>query len=226
MNPTDNSKSNYFSPCTIKSICGLYPSLATCLKQPDSLKTIDVNICGNGVKEGVEDCDCGDNCANNPCCDGTTCKFKNGAQCDDLSDTCCKKCQIQPKGTVCRNATGICDVTETCDGTNINCPNNLFVADLTPCQQGSDTSKGATYCSSGVCTNRNLQCSTFSSIVDFTGECSGYSDSCGLYCRSSSKNQCLKLNGIYLGKSCPLIFLKWDIDSCSLKTDTPTYPYL
>ncbi len=49
------------------------------------LQTLSANQCGNGVKEGDEQCDCGDpngeKCKNDPCCDGATCKLKGSAQC-------------------------------------------------------------------------------------------------------------------------------------------------
>lgn len=40
-------------------------------------------VCGNGVLEHGEECDCGSpaECAKDPCCNGKTCKLMAGAQC-------------------------------------------------------------------------------------------------------------------------------------------------
>lgn len=62
-------------------------------------------VCGNGVKEGDdEECD-----------DGNT---VNG-------DCCTSNCQLVPQGTVCRAATGGCDLTEVCNATG-HCPPDLM----------------------------------------------------------------------------------------------------
>ncbi|KAG0022316.1 hypothetical protein BGZ81_008574 [Podila clonocystis] len=79
-------------------------------------KTCPANICGNGLKETGEECDCGsaEDCAKDPCCDGPTCKYKTGAVCDDLNDSCCLNCQMRPAGQVCRRAISECDIEEVC----------------------------------------------------------------------------------------------------------------
>jgi hypothetical protein len=73
------------------------PERSSCLKPPGALQTITENICGNGVKEGNEECDCGsaEDCQIDPCCDGKTCKLTPGSICDDLNDDCCSKCQLK-----------------------------------------------------------------------------------------------------------------------------------
>ncbi len=63
-----------------------------------------------------------------------------GACCDadcHLIPGCDASCAGQPAGTVCRPATGPCDVTQTCDGTSVACPADAHVADGTPCGQGT-----------------------------------------------------------------------------------------
>lgn len=101
MNPTNNVSSNSFSPCSITTICGLYPTLGTCLEckvvlqhvyqrkkvayfivvlAPGSRTIQTLQMCGNGIKEDGEDCDPGGK--NSTCCDASTCKFINGAVCE------------------------------------------------------------------------------------------------------------------------------------------------
>ncbi|KAJ3326561.1 hypothetical protein HDU91_004611, partial [Kappamyces sp. JEL0680] len=78
MNPLDNASSGDFSPGSIQLICnGIQTQGAQCLKNPGELQFVNAGICGNGVKEGNEQCDCGlpnsTACQNDPCCDGATC---------------------------------------------------------------------------------------------------------------------------------------------------------
>lgn len=93
MNPLDTSTLDLFSTFSINDICyEIQSSGAACLlDSPPS--TIGVGICGNGVKEGNEECDCGDDCATSSCCN-SQCKLKNGSKCADENDSCCSKCQI------------------------------------------------------------------------------------------------------------------------------------
>jgi cysteine-rich repeat protein len=83
-----------------------------------------VNLCGNGTVDSVgpvaEQCDP----PNGVCCD-STCHFASNA-------------------TVCRAASGVCDVAENCTGSGSNCPANGFAS--------GTTCRGA----AGVCDNAEL----------------------------------------------------------------------
>ncbi|KAJ3325289.1 hypothetical protein HDU76_013212 [Blyttiomyces sp. JEL0837] len=157
MHPTDNAATSLFSPSSITDICANLQNSAKnqCLQSSADLKLISANICGNGVKEGNEQCDCGDatSCQKDPCCDGTTCKLKTGAVCDDLNDDCCSKCQLKPAGSICRSSIGVCDYSETCTGASAECPANMFHNDGEGCGGGNS-------CASGICTSRTQQCQT------------------------------------------------------------------
>ena len=94
MNPLDTSTSDLFSPYSIRDIClEIGDSGSQCLLD-NPPATVGEGICGNGVKEANEECDCGSECDSNPCCT-TTCKLKSGARCSDENDSCCLNCQIR-----------------------------------------------------------------------------------------------------------------------------------
>ncbi|OAJ41886.1 hypothetical protein, variant 1 [Batrachochytrium dendrobatidis JEL423] len=195
MHPLDNAATSAFSPASIESICSQYPTIGKCLKAPGTLSTISTGICGNSVKEADEECDCGlpADCAKDPCCDGTVCKLKAPAKCDDLNDSCCSNCQLKTAGTVCHPSLGSCDTTMTCNGLNATCPTNSSIADGTSCNTSSGV--GA-QCASGVCTNRDLQCKGSGSVVTVSA-CPSFSSSCALFCQNSAGN-CFLLNGYFL----------------------------
>ncbi len=128
MNPATGSNIQKFSPCTIGNICsaiGRNSVKTSCLTANKDITTITGSQCGNGIVESGEDCDCGGTagCANNSCCDATTCKFTTNSFCDPSNEDCCtSSCQFATNGTICRASTGVCDPQETCSGTAASCP--------------------------------------------------------------------------------------------------------
>ncbi|XP_065745592.1 disintegrin and metalloproteinase domain-containing protein 1a-like [Phocoena phocoena] len=104
--------------------------------------------CGNGVVEEGEQCDCGSDCDNHPCCD-QTCRLKENAECGD--GLCCVKCQLKYKGFMCRPALGECDLPEYCDGSSGECPIDSYKIDGTVCDR-------IHYCAGGRCKNPDNQC--------------------------------------------------------------------
>jgi PKD repeat protein len=105
---------------------GTYPALLTVTDQrggsSSQTQSIVVGpvspLCGNGQVDAGEACD--------------------GGGC------CTAGCQIAPAATVCRAATGTCDVAETCSGIAASCPADAFAAEETTCSVGA-------VCHSGVC---------------------------------------------------------------------------
>lgn len=67
-----------------------------------------LNDCGNGTVDPGEECD-------------------GGAVIG--GDCCTSSCTLIPAGTVCRAATDICDIAESCDGVNGSCPADLHKPD-------------------------------------------------------------------------------------------------
>ncbi|XP_037672979.1 disintegrin and metalloproteinase domain-containing protein 1a-like [Choloepus didactylus] len=105
-------------------------------------------VCGNGILEGKEECDCGYECDDNPCCE-PTCKLKKTADCSD--GLCCFHCSFRNTGFTCRPAQDECDLPEYCNGTSNQCPADSYKQDGTPCDR-------IFYCLSGRCKNPDGQC--------------------------------------------------------------------
>ncbi|MCJ1313284.1 hypothetical protein MMC25_006961 [Agyrium rufum] len=156
MNPSTGNGVT-FSPCTVGNICSAFLRNSVninCLADNKGVSTISGGVCGNGIVEEGEECDCGGaQCGDNQCCDSKTCKFINNAVCDDSNEDCCNSCQFASSGTVCRTSTGSCDPQEVCTGTTSNCPTDTVAPDGQGCGNGLQ-------CASGQCTSRNLQCKT------------------------------------------------------------------
>ncbi|NXK28106.1 ADA32 protein, partial [Arenaria interpres] len=109
-------------------------------------------VCGNGVVEPGEQCDCGvdEECLKDKCC-SERCQLKPGAKCS--SGLCCKKCQFKRKNSQCRPAADAqCDLAEFCNGSSASCPPDLYVQDGHGCERGTG------YCYQGHCQSPDLQC--------------------------------------------------------------------
>ncbi|KAJ5815129.1 hypothetical protein N7474_006906 [Penicillium riverlandense] len=209
MNPAANPSVSAFSECTIGNVCsaiGTSSVKSSCLTNNRGIVTITGSVCGNGIVEAGEECDCGgdQNCGDDPCCDPTTCKFKDGAVCDDSNDSCCTSCQFTPANTVCRPSTGQCDIAEYCTGTTGACPNDAFEKDGTDC----GSSGAGLQCASGQCTSRDYQCrSVLGSMLNSndTWACDNTNvPSCQLVCGAPEiaakygYSTCMSLNQNYL----------------------------
>ena len=161
MGPVNNGVESVFSQCSIDAYnAGSYRSGGVLYAVDHSCLTPPTDFyCGNGVRELGEDCDC----YNNDCtgidasCNGSTCKFLPGKTCSQLHDGCCNSGQNGPadSGTVCRAASGPCDLAETCDGTSVTCPTDLVKPLGMKCD-GKNGDVGSCY--DGICENRDSEC--------------------------------------------------------------------
>lgn len=163
MNPASSPDMSEFSPCTIGTICtamGRNLIRTECLSGNDNVTTISSGVCGNGIVEAGEECDCGGpgGCpSDSNCCDPNTCRFVGGAVCDPTNDHCCSnQCQVASRGTVCRPSLSSCDPEETCDGSSAKCGDDVRLPDGQTCGNDGD----GTRCASGKCTSRSMQCGT------------------------------------------------------------------
>lgn len=206
MNPSTGSQDmTDFSQCTVGNICsalGRNSVRSNCLVDNRGVVTITGSQCGNGIVEAGEDCDCGgtEGCGNDTCCNPQTCKFTNGAVCDDANDSCCTNCHFSPATTVCRPSSGPCDVQETCTGNSGQCPADKYLSDGTSCTL-SNSSVSGLHCASGQCTSRDLQCQQLMGVLVGTNDTYACDDSsCTILCASSKlpANTCGSLNQNFL----------------------------
>uniref|UniRef100_A0A671MBJ2 Disintegrin and metalloproteinase domain-containing protein 22-like n=1 Tax=Sinocyclocheilus anshuiensis TaxID=1608454 RepID=A0A671MBJ2_9TELE len=105
-----------FSDCNVEEYHDFLNSGGgACLFNKPS-KLLDPPECGNGFVEAGEECDCGSpaECAREgeDCC--KKCMLTQGAKCSD--GLCCKNCQLEFMGVLCREAVSDCDIPEMCTG--------------------------------------------------------------------------------------------------------------
>ncbi|XP_069872062.1 disintegrin and metalloproteinase domain-containing protein 25-like [Dipodomys merriami] len=139
-----------FSNCSYASLVQTYRQ-RHCLRLPaDSSRLYKFQLCGNGVIDDGEECDCGSKklCETDPCC-LANCTLTAGSEC--ASGLCCKDCHFLSSGTLCREQENHCDLPEWCNGTSPDCPDDVYMTDGSPCL---DTG----YCYENRCNDRDEQC--------------------------------------------------------------------
>ncbi|XP_039630750.1 disintegrin and metalloproteinase domain-containing protein 19 isoform X2 [Polypterus senegalus] len=125
-----------------------------CLSNMPNTKTMyGGQRCGNGYLEEGEECDCGEaeECTS-ACCNANNCTLKVGAEC--AHGECCDRCKLLSAGTLCRSASGSCDLPEYCTGSSEFCPANFYLLDGTECNGRR------AYCYSGMCLSFESQCAS------------------------------------------------------------------
>lgn len=193
-NPKRIKTSNKWSQCTISTADwrwkkGRYYCLGNRPFHREKATEV-ISICGNGVIEYGEKCDCSmdDLSCQNYCCHMSNCTLRQGKQCS--SGKCCKNCQIQPKGEKCREKLDeTCDLEDTCDGSSEFCE-DIYVANKTSCGKGDNE-----WCRMGRCT---LKCFK---------DCFGHGN-----CQKSGDGHECSCTGLYYGKYCQFRFgITWHI---------------
>lgn len=154
-----------WSTCSVVSANGAFRYFS-CLSSDPPSRSWEDGVCGNGVVDLGEDCDCGGvDCSSlNPCCDGSTCQLAADAMCDPFTSACCTdECQPQPLAAdiVCRAAVGPCDIEEKCDGSSVECPLDAFVETGSECEL--DDLSGLCY--NGACASAEITCATTISVA-------------------------------------------------------------
>lgn len=151
---TDRNNRN-FSQCSKDQMGPIIHSLVSnpnkfCFKQYNG------SLCGNGIVEPGEECDCGysNECKEPNCCydaDANAqlkCHLKPNAKCSPSQGPCCNSsCEFAKSGTVCMK-NDECLNNVTCTGDKAFCPRNsssFFKPNLTICNSGTQV------CNNGVC---------------------------------------------------------------------------
>ncbi|AKF05203.1 MYXO-CTERM sorting domain-containing protein [Sandaracinus amylolyticus] len=115
-------------------------SACTSSRECGSGTCVDGVCCVSGCGGGAPDC--------------MACSVAAGAAVDGL-------CGPVRASTVCRTASGACDVADVCDGTSIACPEDAHAEDGTPCLDG-DLCNGGEQCAAGVCRSGHpIRCEDF-----------------------------------------------------------------
>ena len=152
-----------FSACSVRSF-----DVAVRANQYRCLTTGLTSVCGNGIVEEGEECDCPNkDCdGKDACCDGATCRLVAGATCSAIEGDggCCDPatCVARSAAHVCRPAANECDLAESCDGSGFACPADTHVPLGVSCG-GDHTNGDMGGCWQGRCVNRNETCYDVSS---------------------------------------------------------------
>ncbi|XP_064333427.1 A disintegrin and metallopeptidase domain 3 [Camelus dromedarius] len=148
----------FFSSCSVDGFKHIVSQPEfECLQNQTVPKVVPqgrVGVCGNGILEPPEQCDCGaeGHCSHIKCCDPVNCALKPMATCG--TGPCCDKktCHVFSKGKLCRKSTDLCDFPEYCDGRSEFCVPDMKAADLELCNNKT------AYCFEGTCRDPDQQC--------------------------------------------------------------------
>ncbi|KAK3528175.1 hypothetical protein QTP86_023899, partial [Hemibagrus guttatus] len=144
----DKLNNNKFSICSIRNISQVLDK-----KRSQCFVESGQPICGNGLVEAGEQCDCGysDQCKDT-CCfsanepDGKKCTLKPGAKCSPSQGPCCTaKCEFKGRDEKCRNESD-CSFQGNCSGVTAQCPVSKPKNNLTACNGDTQV------CINGACT--------------------------------------------------------------------------
>lgn len=138
----DKKNNNHFSPCSLKSI---NPVLNFKARSPKGCFTEPkASLCGNGVVEEGEECDCGweEDCSDQ-CCypqrryatpDEPPCHLTPGSMCSPSQGPCCtSNCRVK-FGDKCRDDNG-CRDESFCNGREPQCPPSVNKPNKTICNK-------------------------------------------------------------------------------------------
>uniref|UniRef100_V9KFZ3 Disintegrin and metalloproteinase domain-containing protein 10 n=3 Tax=Callorhinchus milii TaxID=7868 RepID=V9KFZ3_CALMI len=163
----DKQNNNKFSLCSVRNISQVLEK-----KRNSCFVESGKPICGNGLVEEGEQCDCGynDQCKDE-CCynanesDDRKCKLKPGKKCSPSQGPCCtKQCVFKPIAEKCRNDSD-CAMEGKCNGATATCPTSDPKQNFTLCNRGTQVCiKGQ--CSGSICEKYHLTECTCTSTED------------------------------------------------------------
>uniref|UniRef100_A0A8D8W5K6 ADAM10 endopeptidase n=1 Tax=Cacopsylla melanoneura TaxID=428564 RepID=A0A8D8W5K6_9HEMI len=185
----DKKNNNRFSQCSLNSINPVLNSKARngkgCFIQPQ------VSLCGNGVVEEGEECDCGweEDCKD-VCCHPQRrypspgikpCTLTPGSACSPSQGPCCTgECRVK-RGDKCRDDNGCRDASQ-CDGRHAQCPPSVNKPNKTVCNAEFVCFMGE--CTGSICLAYGLEsCQCIPSPTDSATK------ACELCCKLPGENQ-------------------------------------
>jgi disintegrin and metalloproteinase domain-containing protein 10 len=123
------------------------------------------SLCGNGIVEQGEECDCGygtdckESCCNDASQEVNKCKLKPGKQCSPSQGPCCdNSCTFATATTICMQSNE-CLNNVFCSGINATCPRTnpvYFKPEKTECNSGTQVCRNGV-CSGSICEKFEMQ---------------------------------------------------------------------
>ncbi|XP_075714056.1 disintegrin and metalloproteinase domain-containing protein 10 [Rhinoderma darwinii] len=154
----DKLNNNKFSICSVRNISQVLEK-----KRNSCFVESGQPICGNGLVEQGEECDCGynDQCKDDCCYDANQpedrkCKLKSGKLCSPSQGPCCTSlCSYKDRAQKCREESD-CAQMGTCNGLSAQCPSSDPRQNLTECNRGTQVCiKGQ--CAGSICEKHGLE---------------------------------------------------------------------
>lgn len=185
----DKLNNKRFSPCSLQSISKVLQVKARgpkgCFKEPQQA------LCGNGVVEEGEECDCGweEDCAEDCCWPQRTkysshqlpCTLRPAKQCSPSQGPCCDKSCTFNIGDLCREDNG-CRDQSYCDGSGTSCPSSILKPNKTVCNEEF-------VCFLGECTGSICLAYGMESCQCSQGPDDSETKACELCCKEPGENQ-------------------------------------
>merc|ERR1719320_1691136 len=158
----DKYNNKRFSPCSLKSINKVLQVKARGPK--GRFNEPEISICGNGVVEDGEECDCGweEDCVEECCWPQRTkysqsqlpCTLRPGKECSPSQGPCCDRDCSYNIGNKCREDNG-CRDQSYCNGLSTHCPPSHKKPNKTVCNQEFVCYQGE--CTGSICLAYGLE---------------------------------------------------------------------
>ncbi|KAK7170532.1 hypothetical protein R3I94_000662 [Phoxinus phoxinus] len=157
----DKFNNNKFSICSIRNISQVLDK-----KRFSCFVESGQPICGNGMVEANEQCDCGysDQCKDTCCYDANEkdelkCRLKPKALCSPSQGPCCTtECTFKSKDVNCRDESE-CALKGMCNGNTAQCPTSTPKENLTSCHSNTQVCINGG-CSGSICQRHHLEVCT------------------------------------------------------------------
>ncbi|MGH0130365.1 UNVERIFIED_CONTAM: hypothetical protein FKN15_042274 [Acipenser sinensis] len=154
----DKLNNNKFSICSVRNISQVLEK-----KRGSCFVESGQPICGNGLVENGEQCDCGysDQCKDECCYDANQpenlkCRLKEGKACSPSQGPCCtKECTYKSSAAKCREESD-CAREGSCNGMQAMCPISEPKMNFTACHRGTQVCING-QCAGSICEKYGLE---------------------------------------------------------------------